>query len=183
VRYKLEKNGKKEDWQYGQANQTILFETLPSGSYRLAMQASNPNHEFNGPEKLLMINISPAFWNTWSFRIVAAIFVLGVFYLVVRYRTQQRFKLQLERSAKEKQIAEIKQKASELEMQALRAQMNPHFIFNSLNSINMFILENNKLQASEYLSKFSRLVRLILQNSQEAFIPLERELEALNLYL
>jgi len=74
-------------------------------------------------------------------------------------------------------------KASELEMQALRAQMNPHFIFNSLNSINMFILENNKLQASEYLSKFSRLVRLILQNSQEAFIPLERELEALQLYL
>jgi len=76
-----------------------------------------------------------------------------------------------------------KQKASELEMQALRAQMNPHFIFNSLNSINMFILENNKLQASEYLSKFSRLVRLILQNSQEVLIPLERELEALQLYL
>jgi LytS/YehU family sensor histidine kinase len=61
--------------------------------------------------------------------------------------------------------------------------MNPHFIFNSLNSINMFILENNKLQASEYLSKFSRLVRLILQHSQEAFIPLDGELEALRLYL
>jgi LytS/YehU family sensor histidine kinase len=76
-----------------------------------------------------------------------------------------------------------KQHATELEMHALRAQMNPHFIFNSLNSINMFILENNKLQASEYLSKFSRLVRLILQNSQEARIPLENELEALRLYL
>ena len=68
-------------------------------------------------------------------------------------------------------------------MQALRAQMNPHFIFNSLNAINMFILENNKLQASEYLAKFSKLVRLILQNSQEAFIALEKELEALRLYL
>jgi LytS/YehU family sensor histidine kinase len=77
----------------------------------------------------------------------------------------------------------MQHKASELEMQALRAQMNPHFIFNSLNSINMFILENNKLLASEYLSKFSRLVRLILNNSQESFIPLERELEALGLYL
>jgi len=81
------------------------------------------------------------------------------------------------------EIVSQQHKASELEMQALRAQMNPHFIFNSLNSINMFILENNKLQASEYLSKFSRLVRLILQNSQEVFIPLERELEALQLYL
>src|SRR6266536_1234098 len=81
------------------------------------------------------------------------------------------------------EIVSQQHKASELEMQTLRAQMNPHFIFNSLNSINMFILENNKLQASEYLSKFSRLMRLILQNSQEAFIPLERELEALQLYL
>ena len=46
------------------------------------MQASNTNNEFNGPEKILMINISPAFWNTWWFRIVAAIFVLGIFYLL-----------------------------------------------------------------------------------------------------
>jgi LytS/YehU family sensor histidine kinase len=96
---------------------------------------------------------------------------------------QQKFKAHLERSERERQLAELKQKSTEMEMQALRAQMNPHFIFNSLNSINMFILENNKLLASEYLSKFSRLVRLILQNSQEAFIPLERELEALQLYL
>jgi CheY-like chemotaxis protein len=77
----------------------------------------------------------------------------------------------------------LKQRSSELEMQSLRAQMNPHFIFNSLNSINMFILENNRLQASEYLSKFSKLIRLILQNSQETYIPLEKELEALQLYM
>jgi LytS/YehU family sensor histidine kinase len=68
-------------------------------------------------------------------------------------------------------------------MQALRAQMNPHFIFNSLNSINRFILRNNKTEASEYLTKFSRLVRLILQNSQASLIPLESELESLELYL
>jgi LytS/YehU family sensor histidine kinase len=68
-------------------------------------------------------------------------------------------------------------------MQALRAQMNPHFIFNSLNSINRFILKNNPEAASDYLSKFSRLIRLILQNSNTATITLENELEALNLYL
>ena len=77
----------------------------------------------------------------------------------------------------------LKQKSSELEMQVLRAQMNPHFIFNSLNSINRFILQNNKEQASEYLTKFSKLVRMILQNSQASLITLESELEALNLYL
>lgn len=88
----------------------------------------------------------------------------------------------------EKLISEQKQSAlqkqtNELEMQALRAQMSPHFIFNSLNSINRFILQNEKVQASEYLTKFSKLIRLILQNSQAALIPLESELESLRLYL
>ena len=76
-----------------------------------------------------------------------------------------------------------KRAQTELQQQVLRAQMNPHFIFNSLNSINRFILQNNKSQASEYLTKFSRLVRLILQNSQASLIPLENEIESLNLYL
>ena len=83
----------------------------------------------------------------------------------------------------ERQVGQLKQMSVELEMAALRSQMNPHFIFNSLNSINRFILQNNKAQASEYLTKFSRLVRLILQNSQAALISLESELESLQLYL
>jgi hypothetical protein len=78
---------------------------------------------------------------------------------------------------------EFQQQRLELEMQALRSQMNPHFIFNSLNSINRFILHNNAAQASGYLVKFSRLVRLILQHSQTALVPLESELEALRLFL
>ncbi len=77
----------------------------------------------------------------------------------------------------------LKQKASELEMQALRAQMNPHFIFNALSSINNFILTNNQLQASEYLIKFSKLIRLILENSTLPLISLGQELEALKLYI
>jgi len=95
----------------------------------------------------------------------------------------QKFRLQLEQSEKERQMAELKQKGTELEMQALRAQMNPHFIFNSLNSINWYIQQNNKAKASEYLTKFSKLVRLILQNSKSSLIPLESELESLALYL
>jgi len=79
--------------------------------------------------------------------------------------------------------AEFQSQKTELEMQALRAQMNPHFIFNSLNSINRFILQNNRLSASEYLTKFSKLVRMILQNSQASLITLESELESLALYL
>jgi LytS/YehU family sensor histidine kinase len=91
--------------------------------------------------------------------------------------------LALQQSEAEKTKASLHQKATELEMQALRAQMNPHFIFNSLNSINRFILEKDKAQASAYLTKFSRLVRLILQNSNASFITIESELESLRLYL
>ncbi len=77
----------------------------------------------------------------------------------------------------------LKQRASELEMQALRAQMNPHFIFNSLNSINNYILNKDQDRASDYLLKFSKLIRLILQNSTESFISIDKELEALKLYI
>jgi len=120
---------------------------------------------------------------------VIALLLLGSFIvrniILKRRNEKQRLEheLELQQLESDKTRVELQQQASELEMQALRAQMNPHFIFNSLNSINMFILENNKLQASGYLSKFSRLIRLILQNSKEAFIPLENELEALQLYL
>ena len=79
--------------------------------------------------------------------------------------------------------AELHQQAAELKMQTLRTQMNPHFIFNSLNSINRFILENNKPDSSRYLTKFSRLIRMILQNSQSSFISLKSEIESLELYL
>lgn len=112
---------------------------------------------------------------------------LIIFRMIALKRKHERQKhehnLQLQKLESEKVKADLQQQASELEMQALRAQMNPHFIFNSLTSINRFILKNNKTQASEYLTKFSKLVRMILQNSQASLITLESELEALELYL
>jgi LytS/YehU family sensor histidine kinase len=71
----------------------------------------------------------------------------------------------------------------ETEMKALRSQMNPHFIFNSLHSINKYVVDNEKENASEYLSKFSKLMRLILENSREQEGALEKDLSALELYL
>jgi hypothetical protein len=78
---------------------------------------------------------------------------------------------------------ELQHHVTELEMQALRAQMNPHFIFNCLSSINRFILKNETEAASNYLTKFSRLIRTVLTNSKKSFISLEDELEMLRLYL
>ncbi|MDQ6763712.1 MAG: histidine kinase [Bacteroidota bacterium] len=91
--------------------------------------------------------------------------------------------LQIQKLESEKTKAELQQKATELEMQALRAQMNPHFIFNCLNAINGYILNNEPEMAADYLTKFSRLIRMVLNNSQKQFISLEEELETLGLYL
>ncbi len=83
-----------------------------------------------------------------------------------------------------KQIAaEFENKIAETEMIALRAQMNPHFIFNCLNSIKLYTLENDAQTASEYLTKFSQLIRLVLENSRSEKVTLQKELETLKLYI
>ncbi len=79
--------------------------------------------------------------------------------------------------------AELQQQAQDLEMKALKAQMNPHFIFNSLSSINWFILKNKTQEASDYLTSFSRLIRMVLTNSDKPVISLDEELKMLRLYL
>jgi len=96
---------------------------------------------------------------------------------------QAENELQIQKLESEKTKSELQHQASELEMQALRAQMNPHFIFNCLSSINRFILKTDTEAASNYLTKFSRLIRMVLNNSKKAFISLEDELEMLCLYL
>jgi tetratricopeptide (TPR) repeat protein len=77
----------------------------------------------------------------------------------------------------------LKQRSTNLEMQALRAQMNPHFIFNCLTAINHFILNNDTERASDYLTRFSRLIRLVLINSEKATVTLEEELALTKIYL
>ncbi|TRZ46242.1 tetratricopeptide repeat-containing sensor histidine kinase [Robertkochia solimangrovi] len=82
----------------------------------------------------------------------------------------------------EKEKAEFKAKVADTELKALRAQMNPHFIFNTLNSINSFFIKNNREAASDYLKKFAGLIRKILENSEKKLIPLKEDLELLNTY-
>ena len=70
-----------------------------------------------------------------------------------------------------------------LALKSLRTQMNPHFIFNALNSVNSFVAQNDERAANRYLTDFSTLMRSVLENSEEDFIPLEKEVELLELYL
>lgn len=118
--------------------------------------------------------------------------VLGIFIIRNIYLKRKNDKLQLHQKEQQWKVKELQnenkhvemeKQAVALEMQALRAQMNPHFIFNCLSSINRFILKNESKIASNYLTRFSRLMRMVLNNSQKSLISLDDELEMLELYL
>lgn len=94
-----------------------------------------------------------------------------------------KLKNEKEKERAEALILDTRQKMAEAEMHALRAQMNPHFIFNCLNSINRYIVKSDQATASLYLTRFARLIRLILDNSNSKYITLSSELEALKLYI
>ena len=124
--------------------------------------------------------------------LLSALVLAGFFVyrsIALKRKTEKLQREQLENAMKlqqlenEKRNAELQQQAAELEMQALRAQMNPHFIFNCLSSINRIILKNESQAASDYLTRFSRLIIMVIINSQKAMIPLEDELQMLRLYL
>ena len=83
----------------------------------------------------------------------------------------------------EKQFLEMEKQHSDLEQKALRLQMNPHFIFNSLTAIQSFMYSNKPDDAGNFLSSFSRLVRLILENTRSEYIPIKNEIKTLELYL
>lgn len=91
--------------------------------------------------------------------------------------------LELEKEKAVSQSNELARQLAQMELLALRSQMNPHFIFNSLNSIKSYILRNGALEASEYLTKFSNLIRAILQNSKRSEISLKDEIDTLLLYV
>jgi tetratricopeptide (TPR) repeat protein len=115
----------------------------------------------------------------------------GVYIWIVRLkrrneehrRKRAEDELEIQRLEAERAKAALQQRAKELEIQALRSQMNPHFIFNCLNAINRFILGHETEAASDYLTKFSRLMRMIMNHSRHSTITLADEIEVLRLYL
>jgi LytS/YehU family sensor histidine kinase len=154
----------------------LCLKRLEAGTYTLAIQGSNNYGIWQDDVLNIKIKIEPIFYRSlWFLSLAVLASALGIYYLynwrIKKIRNEERLK-----SVYKKQV-------SDLEMKALRAQMNPHFIFNSLNSIQKFIFEKDEYSASQYLTKFSRLIRLILDHSDQDFITLESEKDLLRLYL
>ena len=167
--YKLENYD--EDWRVSGADEKAYYFNVPPGKYIFRVRVSN-NTNGATAEK----GISCNYFSSLVANLVGlfAVRVLMVIAVILIHRIQKKKVIRKERELGRER---------ELEMQALRAQMNPHFIFNCLSSINNFVLKNETEEASDYLTKFSRLIRTVLNNSKKSFIPLEDELEMVRLYL
>lgn len=163
--------GYDKDWVYVGNRRTAYYTGLKGGDYTLEYKSAN-NHGLWGKTKRLKIIITPPFWETTWFQglIVLAFIVLTYALYWVRIRQIRK-------------EANFRRRLAETEMAALRAQMNPHFIFNCLSSIHHFLLSNDAKAAAKYLTKFARLIRLVLENSREPKLLLNKELEAIQIYV
>ncbi|HEX6194098.1 MAG TPA: histidine kinase [Chitinophagaceae bacterium] len=169
-RYKLE--GFDEEWKYLGSGSTVRFSSLPAGDYSLLVQASVNNADWIAAANHFSFRIQKPFWLQYWFLATTAFVVALSLWLFIRARNRKR-------AEKE----ETRKRMADVEMQALRAQMNPHFIFNCLNSINRYIVKSDQATASLYLTRFAKLIRLILDNSNSKSVTLTNELESLRLYI
>ncbi len=163
-------DGLDNDWQEAPNNEHISYANLAGGSYVFRLRAA-------GGESLeLPILIGTPFWKTYWFYMLLALLVVSGMVGLYLVRMRQVRKQESIRSEYNRMI-------NELEMKALRAQMNPHFLFNSLNSIRYYILKEEYEHASDYITRFSKLLRFILRNSRQSMISLKDELETLKIYI
>lgn len=168
--------GADDAWSDFQKGRSVFYSNLTPGTYIFKVRSKDLSNGLLSEPVSFSFTIVPAYYQTFWFRFLMvallAAALIGFFFWRVKsirlHTAEQR---------------DFHHRLAELEMVALRSQMNPHFLFNSLNSVNGFIVKNKKEEASEYLTKFSRLVRMVLQNSQEKLVSLEDELAALRLYI
>lgn len=153
----------------------LTFSLLQPGVYRLQLRVKKLNSNWCEPVVFTFKILSP-WWFTW-WAICLYIIVLVSLFLGVMAIQRKRIKL------KEEERIRINKTFTELELKALQAQMNPHFIFNALNSIQGFILDSDELKANDYLSSFSQLMRMYLESSKSKYISVGQEVKLLALYI
>ncbi len=172
--------GKTNSWTtVSEGVNEVVFNSLSAGNYTFQLKSINKTSQEETTIKSIKIKINLPFFKQWWFIISCFLILL----ISIAYYFSRRIKTL---SLKQKETLEKERITKQLiasELESLRSQMNPHFIFNALNSIQEYIILNEKNLASAYLVKFSRLIRMYLEHSQEQYIPLSKEIKALELYL
>lgn len=160
-----------KNWSYTQ-NNTVDYPSLPPGKHTFVVNTIDRNGNMGDKNAVVNFNIRYPYWQQWWFIILSSLAILsGIVAGIWGY-----IRYQNERNS-------LKRRMVESEQLALRTQMNPHFIYNSLNAIQYFIMVDDKTNANQYLSVFAELIRRVLKYSQQFSITLEEEIEYLGLYL
>ncbi|MBL4704491.1 MAG: histidine kinase [Flavobacteriales bacterium] len=169
--FQYQLKGYDENWVYAGNVREAHYANLLPGTYHFMVKC-------DGSDQLaeIQITINPRYWQTMWFKVLIIVFTILVFMLIV-YFIDRRRKIKLNRQL------EIKKRMATLEMQALQSQLNPHFVFNCLNSIQYLFLEQDERGANKYLITFSLLMRKLLEYSDLPFISLKEELELLENYI
>ncbi|WP_299838208.1 histidine kinase [uncultured Tenacibaculum sp.] len=166
--------GLSEKWSVTNETQ-VRYPYIPYGQYVFQIKALNRKNNKYNKHKEIIITIASPFWMQWWFISgVILLIILVLFLFVKRVRRNQRNLFEKERLSKELIFSRLEN---------LRSQMNPHFIFNTLNSIQGYIITNKKEEASIYLAEFSQLIRMYLDFSRKQFTKLPEEIKALETYL
>jgi two-component sensor histidine kinase len=181
--YRLE--GFDTQWTYSENRNSANYMAMPDGKYIFNVRASSDGKKWSNTYSKLLIVIDPPFWKRGWFYVVETFVLGGVLLLFFRYREKRlKNKLQLKEMKNEAAMLknETEKKLFEAELKLLRSQLNPHFLFNSLSSIQSLINKHETEAANIYLSKFSGLMRMILNNSDQS-VTIDEEIKALETYL
>lgn len=179
VKYRWKLVGFDEQWSPVTSEHTITYSNLNPGKYTFLVKAMNEDGVWNRRPVAVTIDIAAPFWYQWWFITLVIGLFAGLLYAVFAWQTNRiRTK-----AFEEQRKLQLEKEVVELEQKALRLQMNPHFIFNALNSIQSLIGTGNEKEARYYLAKFSRLMRQILDNSRNTLISLDEEVLTLENYL
>ncbi len=180
IQYEYYLEGWDDRWlgPYGQ-NAPAHYSNLPPGDYTFHVRASTGEGVYNVESVSWSFSIRPPFWRTNWFFLAAVLSGLLLFFILAKAWVNR---IRRQAAAKTERL-EMEKNLLELEQRALQLQMNPHFIFNVLNSIQSLISQKDEKTARYYLAKFSKLMRAILENSRSEKIPLDQEIETLEHYL
>ena len=171
IKYRYKLDGFDDKW-IETANRYVRFPALPPGKYTFLITATTDGENWSKEPVLINFKIKKHYTQTVAF-VLFIILTVILTLLIIFYYLYSNLKKDIEN----------KRNLLFAEQKALRSQMNPHFIFNALNSIRRYILENEIDIADEYLTSFASLMRRVLDNSKQYTISLESEIETLRLYL
>lgn len=175
LKYRYRLLGQNDNWFDADKNE-LTFLSLPPGEYQLQVSANTAHGQVLGESPIIKLIVVPPYWQTPVFYLYCFIGLVLIFAISTWFIIRM-----IKRREEEK--TRINSRIALSDLKALQMQMNPHFIYNSLTSIQNYIQTNEKENANRYLTKFARLMRLVLDSSRSPQITLEDEIKLLENYI